>query len=97
MKILIMRHGEATMHASSDKLRQLTETGVDQAGTMALWLSGQDITVDHVLVSPYLRAQQTLAAVGEIINLPHAQETLSALAPNGDTLQVLHHLIELQN
>lgn len=60
MKIFVMRHGEAEVLANSDKERKLTQTGQQQARQQGQWLSQVQTKFDKVLVSPYIRAQQTL-------------------------------------
>lgn len=52
MKVIIMRHGEAEMFASSDAERQLTPNGVDKNLAAADQLLAQGIVnIDKVLVS----------------------------------------------
>ncbi len=51
---------------------------------MASWLNGQAMEIERVLVSPYLRAEQTLATVREALVLPEGQEVLPELTPGGD-------------
>lgn len=60
MKVLIMRHGEAEHFADSDAQRALTTRGRLESDTVAKACAEHGIThFDKVLVSPYLRAQQT--------------------------------------
>ncbi len=61
-KIFIMRHGEAEGMKADDASRNLTQTGLDQADMMGVWLS-RNYEIDVALVSPYVRAQQTLNVV----------------------------------
>ncbi|MCL6408333.1 phosphohistidine phosphatase SixA, partial [Dickeya dadantii] len=63
MQVLIMRHGDAVLDAASDAVRPLSDGGRDESCQMACWLNEQDIDIERVLVSPYLRAQQTLDVV----------------------------------
>jgi phosphohistidine phosphatase len=51
---------------------------------MATWLKGQKVDVERVLVSPFLRAEQTLNEVGECMNLPDNVDVLPELTPCGD-------------
>ncbi|GAA3580922.1 phosphohistidine phosphatase SixA [Gibbsiella dentisursi] len=51
---------------------------------MAAWLSTKPVDIERVLVSPYLRAQQTLEAVREALPLPEGAEVLPELTPGGD-------------
>ncbi|ACR69925.1 phosphohistidine phosphatase SixA [Edwardsiella ictaluri] len=84
MQVFIMRHGEAALEAASDAQRPLTQAGHAESVRMAAWLASQAGKIDRVLVSPYLRAQQTLAAVREVLPLPGEAETLDDLVPGGD-------------
>ena len=59
MKVVVMRHGDAVLGADDDAARALTSLGREQSRAMALWLQQQMPHLDRVLVSPYLRAQQT--------------------------------------
>ena len=51
---------------------------------MANWLKGQKVDIERVLVSPFLRAEQTLDVVGECMNLPTGVDVLPELTPCGD-------------
>lgn len=66
MKIFIMRHGEAEHFAASDSERQLTPAGVANSIKVAKECAGNGFNhFDCVLVSPYVRAQQTWDAIAE--------------------------------
>ncbi|MDX5629270.1 MULTISPECIES: phosphohistidine phosphatase SixA [unclassified Brenneria] len=92
MQVLIMRHGDAVPDAASDSQRPLSTRGYDESQKMAFWLNNQAINIDRVLVSPYLRAQQTLAAVRDILPLPEEDECLSELTPGGNAKLVGYYL-----
>lgn len=92
MQIFIMRHGEAALDAASDALRPLTERGKNESTKMAKWMTKQGSNIDYVLVSPYLRAQQTLDEVGKTLPLPSKIETENGLTPNGDATHIAHYL-----
>ncbi|OQP32462.1 phosphohistidine phosphatase SixA [Pantoea latae] len=97
MQVFIMRHGDAALEAASDSVRPLTHCGCDESRQMASWLNGQTVDVERVLVSPYLRAQQTLATVREALTLPEGQDTLPELTPGGDPGLVACYLQALGN
>lgn len=59
MKLLLLRHGEAEPEAASDSARALSIIGRNEVKTMAEKNSAALKAVDHIFVSPYLRAQQT--------------------------------------
>lgn len=84
MQVLIMRHGEAVLDAASDSVRPLTVCGRDESRQMAAWLNTKSVDIERVLVSPYLRAEQTLETVREALTLPEGEEVLPELTPGGD-------------
>ncbi|MFC6205178.1 MULTISPECIES: phosphohistidine phosphatase SixA [Psychrobacter] len=60
MKIILMRHGQAEDETRPDSARQLTDFGQQQAAQTAEYITA-NYTPDYLVVSPYTRAQQTLA------------------------------------
>lgn len=92
MQVFIMRHGDAALDAASDSVRPLTHCGCDESRQMAGWLNSQTTDIERVLVSPYLRAEQTLKTVREALVLPEGQEVLPELTPGGDVALVACYL-----
>ncbi|CAH6659743.1 phosphohistidine phosphatase SixA [Pseudocitrobacter vendiensis] len=97
MQVFIMRHGDAALEAASDSVRPLTGCGCDESRQMATWLKGQKVDIERVLVSPFLRAEQTLDVVGECMYLPEDVEVLPELTPCGDIGLVGAYLQALAN
>lgn len=97
MQVFIMRHGDAALDAASDSVRPLTVCGCDESRQMATWLKGQKVDIERVLVSPYLRAEQTLDIVGECMNLPKHVDVMPELTPCGDVGLVSAYLQALAN
>ncbi len=97
MQVFIMRHGDAALDAASDSVRPLTPCGCDESRQMATWLKGQKVDVDRVLVSPFLRAEQTLKEVGGCMDLPDSVDVLPELTPCGDIGLVSAYLQALAN
>ncbi|SFN30280.1 phosphohistidine phosphatase, SixA [Izhakiella capsodis] len=95
MQVFIMRHGDAALDAASDSVRPLTHCGCDESRQMAIWLKNQNVDIERVLVSPYLRAEQTQQAVCEILPLPKGKEALPELTPGGDPALVACYLQSL--
>lgn len=79
--ILIMRHGEATPMQADDAARQLTQKGHIEAEKMGLWLA-KNYAPDALLVSPYIRAQQTAKGVAKN-NAFKFSETCKDIIPEG--------------
>ncbi len=103
MNIWIMRHGEASFNASSDSERQLTEFGrkmaYQQGESLGKYLLAQRMQLDKVIVSPYLRTQQTFAelnlglqAVKFCQNLANIQEIWEGITPDGSPESVCDYL-----
>jgi phosphohistidine phosphatase len=98
MLLIIMRHGEATPYQANDKDRELTRFGISQsqlAGKrLAAFLSSRGLlnSIDHVLVSPYRRAQQTFNALSESLQF-NTQTSVEAITPMGSVDQV-HDIID---
>ena len=91
MKIFIMRHGEAEVVASSDETRRLTDYGRKQSISQGQWLkthlNSTALSVQKVIVSPYVRAQETF----ELVN--SALDYLSVLQEQGvESVLLISHL-----
>ncbi|CAG9000984.1 MAG: Phosphohistidine phosphatase SixA [Candidatus Celerinatantimonas neptuna] len=96
MEIYVMRHGQAKMMAKNDSQRELTRNGITQVKKMAKKLSLQISAFDYTLVSPFVRAQQTMKKVGAIIPELGKIVTLDELTPGGDAGSVKAFLGELE-
>ncbi|MBL4536675.1 phosphohistidine phosphatase SixA [Actinobacillus pleuropneumoniae] len=104
MNIWIMRHGEAGFNVATDSERPLTENGRKTAYKQGQWLAKrfleQSIVPDKVIVSPYLRAQQTFEALNEGMqavdfkrNLVNSSiEIWEGVTPGGDPENVKNYL-----
>lgn len=79
MDLILWRHAEAHMlrEGQADTQRALTAKGERQAQRMAEWLNQRLAESTRVLVSPALRAQQTVRA------LDRSFRTVAALSPEG--------------
>lgn len=95
MQVYIMRHGDAAIQAASDAARPLTQKGKDESVLMAQWLSRHEPKIDHVLVSPYLRAEQTLQVVRDNLTLPIQVGVMEALTPGGNATFVADYIRDL--
>ncbi len=97
MKVFIMRHGEAEMFASSDSERELTQRGIDQSLLVAKACAKQGHqTFDLVLVSPYIRAQQTWKAISQVFAVKDGRvEKCDDITPYGDSEDVYDYVCAL--
>ncbi len=90
-----MRHGEAQdfveQGSRDDSQRALTEHGKQEANIMATWLQKMNVKPSQVLVSPYVRAQQTCEIVTAYMQSNIT--TLDFITPSGDAKQV-HDFID---
>lgn len=95
MKVLIMRHGEAGHFAESDAQRALTPRGRLESDAVAKVCIEQGIThFDKVLVSPYLRAQQTWQEISAYFEAKTV-ETCEDITPYGQSQHVYDYLCAL--
>lgn len=73
MKIYIFRHGialdrdEALIKKVEDAGRPLTEKGRERNQQMLNWFKQQEISIEAMVVSPYLRAVQTSVQLKDIV------------------------------
>jgi len=88
MQLFIMRHGEAIMSAPSDAQRPLSEQGKVEANLMGKWLHGLGVDVEQVLVSPFLRAQQTSKCLLKQLDCQPNIDTLDIITPSGSAKDV---------
>ena len=96
-KLAIVRHGAAVPGGDSDASRALTEQGQLQADAAGAWLS-QHMPGAGILVSPYLRAQQTAAALvrhglGQGEGHTSGLVTSDALTPSGHPERIVESLL----
>ncbi|MCK3654565.1 phosphohistidine phosphatase SixA [Pasteurellaceae bacterium Macca] len=103
MKIWVMRHGEAGFNAKTDRERSLTTQGekmaFEQGQILGKRFENQQVSLDKILVSPYLRAQQTadfvqkgLQAVNFVQSFANLRENWAGITPSGDPENVLNYL-----
>lgn len=91
MQLYIMRHGEAQEIASNDEQRSLNERGCEEVINVAGLLSQE--AFDLVLVSPYVRAQQTAQLIIKNNKLTAAVETLDLITPFGSP-EKIHNFLD---
>ena len=95
MKVFIMRHGEAEHFANTDAERALTKRGKKLSLAVAQAAAEQGVThFDKVLVSPYLRAQETWLEISEVFS-GNKVETSEDITPYGVSDQVFDYTIAM--
>ncbi|MGI1677316.1 MAG: phosphohistidine phosphatase SixA [Cellvibrionaceae bacterium] len=91
MKLFVLRHGEAEYSAPTDEERQLTDHGGNEVRSIVEKKLTKLKSVQHIFVSPYVRAQQTAAIVHELLpDIP--MTTLPIITPDGKVSEVLDFL-----
>ncbi|MFO8044331.1 MAG: histidine phosphatase family protein [Halomonas sp.] len=89
--LLILRHGEAGPGVP-DVERELTGQGRREVMRMAAWLATRDELAGlRLLASPYCRARQTAAIIGEALDV--AVETLPIITPDAPPSAVVDWLL----
>ncbi|GLS89734.1 phosphohistidine phosphatase [Psychromonas marina] len=96
MQIYIMRHGQAEMMANSDSERALTQIGRSESERMASSLADQEVVFDAVMVSPYLRAQQTWESVRPFFPETANVQIVKSLTPSGSARKSVNEILALQ-
>ncbi|MBI0425316.1 SixA phosphatase family protein [Psychrobacter sp. NG27] len=87
MKIILVRHGQAEDETRPDSARQLTSFGQQQAAQTAAYLTTH-YSPDYFVVSPYTRAQQTLAVLQSLV--PTVPSSIQDnITPSDDARQAL--------
>lgn len=92
MKLWLLRHGEAEPRAATDAERPLTRNGRQEVLHAAARLAGRSL--QGIIASPYLRAQQSAELVREALDYSGAIITLPWLTPESDPREALAHLAE---
>jgi phosphohistidine phosphatase len=90
MKLWLLRHGEAEPTARADAERHLTAHGRQQVREAAAQLHGRPLRA--VLVSPYVRAQQTAELLCEVLAFAGVRQTVPWLTPESELRQTLREL-----
>ena len=91
MELFILRHGQAAFQAARDQDRQLTPRGQEEVHLSVSAALAELRGVQKILVSPYVRAQQTAALAAEY--LPDiSRETEVLLTPEAKLAQLCQML-----
>ncbi len=93
MQLFIMRHAQASMNADSDFDRVITAHGKQEIVDMAKWLNNTGIKISKLLVSPFVRTQQTANTLTAYLKDPISIITTDLLTPSGNA-QNTHDYID---
>lgn len=94
MKIILVRHGQAEDESRPDSARQLTDFGQQQAAQTAEYVTTH-YNPDYFIVSPYERAQQTLAAFQARAPKTHSS-VQDNITPSDDARQALMDIASIE-
>jgi len=83
MKLLLAQHGVA-QSKQQDPQRPLSEAGIADVNCVANFMHESGITVERVIHSGKLRAQQTAEIFAKVITTEESIEVNDALNPNDD-------------
>ena len=93
MKIILVRHGQAENETRPDNARQLTDFGRQQAAQTAEYVTAH-YHPDYFVVSPYDRAQQTLAEFqSRLLKVPSIVQ--DNITPSDDARQALIDIADI--
>lgn len=97
MKLIFVRHGQATAYCADDAGRNLTPFGQEQARQSAMQLLNH-YQPDVIISSPYNRAKQTALAIYELAK--HKGQSpdfihISSITPDDDPKQGLDDIAQL--
>ncbi|WP_299196892.1 phosphohistidine phosphatase SixA [uncultured Amphritea sp.] len=92
MRLLLLRHGEASYTAPSDEQRQLTDRGRLQLQQMLRLNAAELVGVERIVHSPFVRTCQTADLVRQV--QPAELLPLALLTPESSPQRVLDWLAE---
>lgn len=84
MQLFIIRHGEAELDTKPDSARQLNLQGQQECESAGHWIEKRCRDFDLVLISPFVRAQQTWKMLERQGITAKQFETLQDLTPESD-------------
>lgn len=87
-----MRHGEAQPQHSSDRERQLTDTGTSEVQHMAQWLRTNYSAFDCIYASPYRRTLQTASLLTDCGVSAGPVRIHTDLTPHGNPALVVDYI-----
>jgi phosphohistidine phosphatase len=100
MNIYTLRHGIAVERGATgfhdDARRPLMVKGEERIHAVAQAMRALELSFDHILSSPYLRASQTAEIVAKVLEAGATLEFCDHLVPEGDPGALIRRLKQLQ-
>ncbi|NLQ16266.1 phosphohistidine phosphatase SixA [Marinomonas sp. M1K-6] len=94
-RLYVLRHGNAQPYGyDQDERRELTELGVAEVKVVAQAFKAKSERFDVVMVSPYIRAQQTAKVFLADLDVSVEVKECSLITPNGREMEVALWLSE---
>lgn len=93
MKIFILRHGQAEPYQANDAIRRLTEKGISDTGRILNNNIQALSSVQKIIASPLVRAQQTAAIALDQLKL-ESVETSIYLEPETNVQDLFSFLMD---
>ena len=93
MRLLLMRHGDASWQAPSDNQRPLSDLGQSQVQRQAQADNINWCGYEQLFVSPYLRTQQTSQILKQTLQVDWSQTNTTLVTPGGDCDAVQEFLL----
>lgn len=97
MDVFLVRHAKSYYdwaNYPTDDVRPLSKKGKERQRKASKGMKMKSMTFDMAWVSPYQRAQETLAIIQEVFNVTVPIEIIDELTPGGDEEIVLELLQE---
>jgi phosphohistidine phosphatase len=93
-QLIVMRHAKTEPFHSDDRSRRLTDRGEADARAAGVWLAEAALVPDVVLVSPAVRARQTVERVADGAGEAPDVRVVDDLygADVDDVLDMVHHI-----
>ncbi len=91
MELFVLRHGHAESEAPKDSLRALSALGKQEVEQVIRSNAEALAGVQQLLVSPYLRAQQTATIAAALLG-DKPMETCDLITPGGRPSNVIQHI-----
>ena len=92
MLLFLLRHGDASQEAFSDRQRPLSEEGKISILRVAKYLTDENISVTKIITSPLLRAWQTALIIGDNFKISESIQESEYLLPESNPADIISEL-----